>query len=727
MKKLLASLLLLLMFAGSGYTQAQQTPTLRWWASSPTLKIPQDISPPATDAPLNLHAARQEYAPFQLVLQSEQPTLDLSSLSISYPQDYFEITVYSERYVPLGEAAASYPEIYSRVRLEWDAVPDGLLPISDNPQLSLDKTAVLWVDVYVKADTPPADYTLHISLDNAPTLDVLISVYPVDLAPNAAMNIVIPVDAAYEIAFYGGEHPSAYHRAVNDLLHEHDLVSGNFAFEPELTADGWDFYGMDAEIDALPMGTVFHLPSPYSSTEEAYLFPDENGQPYTVTNFEDAYFVAQLQAYYQALADYLRTKGRLADGVAYPSDESVWVADEPYHNGPEGFEHLAKWTAIIREAGLRLRASGVNPSSVGPLELGWLPAEDVADDLHVHIDSFDADPAAFLAWQNAGNQRSVSVYLNHYGDLIDMPAVIQRGVIWHVYGQGVRNIAGYAALEWLNEDWDLVDPWTEADTLYPHFTGYGIGALVWPGPLPSIRLKLLREGVEDARLLDLYGQFAGYDKAQALAACLTQGALADQNPADDVWDITHARLLDALSNGLILANDSCPAPFQFSERQVLLDMDTVGNELSDWELNGASASLIPNEDGQALDIHFSGATNEVGYYFGESDWTAWSALQVDLQSLSPYFSELDIGLSDANGSYILLRNGAIIVGPNSQRTLIMPLAFSVGYFKAFDWSRVVYMTISVGTESTQTNGYGERLTYPIGDRSMIFDNFALVR
>jgi hypothetical protein len=721
------STLLLLSLAVPGKSQAWQT-GFDWWLAGATLKVPPSITKPlAPAAHLHLYAARQEYAPFQIVFKTGAQALDLTTLVLDFPRNRFEVMLYRERYLDLA-VTNTEPEIYSLIRLQETALPDGLEPLSRQPIIPANSTGVVWVDLYVRANTPAGDYNLTLSLAGGRTREVAITVYPVDLVPSAAMNIIIPVDAAYEIAFYKTDNLLEYHQAVNDLLRAHDLIPGNFAIEPELTPEGWDFYGLDAELDALPPGSTFYVPSPYSTLEEAYLFPDETGRFYTYTDFADDYFLRQLQGYYNALAAYLRGKNRLQDALAYPSDETVWVADEPYHNGPAGFEHLAQWTQVVRNAGFRLRASGVNTTPVGPPELGWLASEQVADDLHVHIDTYDGALDAFDAWRAAAPNQTVSLYLNHYGDLIDLPAAMQRGLIWHAYGHNIRDIAGYAAMEWLTQTWELVDPWTQASELYPQFTGYGVGALVWPGPLPSIRLKLLREGVEDARLLDLYGAFAGADKAQALATCLTPGALADQNPPAELWDNMHTALLSAISHQQVIATDNCLPP-AFAERQPVLDLDSKGNNLDDWDLIGVEATIENTGVGQgdSLRIVFTGAENEAGYWLGSQDWSQWQALQVELQSESPYFSELDIGLSDAQGNFVLLRNGAIIVGPNASRTLTLPLARSLGDERSFDWSQVTYISISVGTETTQTDGYGDTYTYSIGSRTMIFDNFTLAR
>ena len=68
--------------------------------------------------------------------------------------------------------------------------------------------------------------------------------------------------------------------------------------------------------------------------------------------------------------------------------------------------------------------------------------------------------------------------MNEYGEWIDVSAALHRGMLWHAYGRGIRMVAGYAALQWVNRSWNLIDPWRNANSLYPQ-VGYGGGALIW--------------------------------------------------------------------------------------------------------------------------------------------------------------------------------------------------------------------------------------------------------
>ncbi len=68
--------ILAVLLVGSAASRAQQSaPALAWWTAGAMLKITPDAAPPDDQVQLlHLHAARQEYAPFQIVFQTgDQP------------------------------------------------------------------------------------------------------------------------------------------------------------------------------------------------------------------------------------------------------------------------------------------------------------------------------------------------------------------------------------------------------------------------------------------------------------------------------------------------------------------------------------------------------------------------------------------------------------------------------------------------------------------------------
>ncbi|GAB4571222.1 MAG: hypothetical protein Kow0077_07340 [Anaerolineae bacterium] len=701
---------------------------VEWWLTGSTYKVlPGELPPEDPAQPLVLHAARQEYAPFQVVLRASGSDVALGALEMDFPSEYFSLAVFSERYLPLNHPSGG--DLFARSRLlDAIALPDGLYPFEGPLNVASAYPTVLWVDVYVQPDTPPGDYTISLHVDGLPTREVLVRVYPIDLPSSPSMNVIIPLEADETIPAYGGSDPAAFHLAVNALMLDHSIIPGTFLNQPVPLGEGWDFSSLEAELLAVPAGASFYVPLPYDEWTGRYWLLQPDGTPYTRAEFDNPAFVAQAKAYFKALAEYLAGLGRLEGALVYAVDETRWVGDEPIHNGPAGFQRLAQWAAVAHAAGLRVTASEVMPVPPGPVELGWLETASLIDDSHVHLDILDGALQMFDAWRQIPG-KSVSVYLNEYGDLIDMSAAAQRGMVWHVYARGSRMIAGYAALEWATESYDFVDPWTEPNALYP-VSGYGGGALIWPGPLPSLRLKLLREGIEDARLLDLYAAQTSLEDAEQFAYRLTPGFLADQTPSADLWDIAHAELLQALAEGRRADPTAfAPLPLVFTLDQPVADFDTVGLP-REWETSGVTASAVESpwdEAGVALEITFVENESEAGLYFGDTDWGSWSALQIDVQSKSPYLTSLDVGVVDGQDHYVLLRDGSVLIGPNEQKTLTLPLLVPFDTDEPFDWRSVKYLALQVNTEVVKRDYLRQEHTWPLGSRTLVIDNIRLVK
>jgi hypothetical protein len=694
-----------------------------WWLNGSTQKIV--ATTPILSEPLLLHSGRLEYAPFQLAIAPSEAERTFTTPTVQYDSAAFSITWYEQVYLPIL-ITPNLSEIFTLVRdTTSKAIPDGLRPLGESWTVQAGNAGALWADLYVNAGTAPGDYPINVTFMGT-TQTVTVRVYDVDIPPTRAVSILIPTDKLAVVPEYSDGDDEGFLQELNQLMLDHLLISATFVGEPTRDGTTWDFSYLDEQLDALPEEANFHAPMPYSEATESYVFDDENGEPYVVTDFENAHFVAQLENYFSQLADYLNAKGRLSGALAYPDDETRWVADEPDHNGPGGYQHLANWKSILNRYGLRVTASRVSPALYA---LDWLPSAEVTDDTHVHLDVFDADVTPYIEWMKNEGKTS-SVYLNHYGDMVELPAATHRALAWRVYGRGIRNITGYEMMDWFDERWNYVrDPMNQPELLDPKFTGYGVGQIIYPGPLPSIRLKILRESVEDARLLDLYGYQFGSEEAESFAACMTPVAIADFNPASDLWDKGHAALLMALTTNTLVDRTVCPPPPTFTEQVIVADMeDNVlsGGEWTMQDLDFASVES-PWDGSLAYQLTFTSMQSVASYWMGGKNWSGHDTLLVDVQNPTPYYAELDFAIGDMAGNYILLRPNSTNIAPNSTKTLEMPLVVAFPYDVPFDFANVAYLELSVATETEQTDGFGVEQVYPLGSRTLIFDNIRLAK
>ncbi|MFN8373166.1 MAG: hypothetical protein U0694_09870 [Anaerolineae bacterium] len=192
MSRLRFLVLTLFLFTGLQMAQAQST---AWWLTGSTQKITPEVpQPDDTTLSLHLHTARQEYAPFQIVIASENTDANLPSPVADFPGDYFTLQLYEEYFIDINYPPDE-PEIFSLARLTTaTTIPDGLRPLGDTLPAAHEGRVVIWADLYVKPETPAGDYTLTLTFGDAGTRTVTISVYPLDLGASAAMSVLVPVD-----------------------------------------------------------------------------------------------------------------------------------------------------------------------------------------------------------------------------------------------------------------------------------------------------------------------------------------------------------------------------------------------------------------------------------------------------------------------------------------------------------------------------------------------------
>ncbi len=680
------------------------------WAVFPgTLKLTDTTTVEAAPE-VALHAARGEYAPFQVLGTSAEsvPTVD-------FDPAVFEVNLYEQSFFPILEIP--YPPIFTTAWLDAAAVADGLRPLGT--QFTLTDEAgrgAAWVDLYVLDDAPAGDYTVTVNWDGG-AQEVPITVYDVTLPNTGAASVIVPYSVDFTIPINAElmEMDDAdYHAALNDLLIEHRLVPGHFPAAPVQTESGWDFSAYDEYLAQLPPNTYFHAPYVYDEANGEYFITDADGEPYIETDFSDSDFVAALTAFHEDLRDYLASQGRLEWALAYPIDETFWVADEPDNNGAEGYEHLANWYDMLNSVGLRVTASRVLPM---PYAEGWPNGAAVTDDSHVHIDLLDSMPATYAGW-DAQPEKSVSVYLNQYGDLIDLPASIHRGVMWHTYARDVQMVAGYAALEWVDADYNMVDPWTAPETVAPQF-GYGVGALVYPDLNPSLRLKQLREGVEDAELLDLYAAQQGEVAARDFAACLTPQPMMLQNPPADLWDNAHAALLAAVANNATVDTSVCAPVPNYTDTLPVISSAEAG----EWEQTNVELT----ENDASITVNFMPEENSLFYWMGVQDWSGYNYLLIDLANNSDALAGIDVAIGDDPGNYLLLTANSVALAPGEMRMVVLPLVVPRGVDRTFDLSQTTYIDLAVSTSVTRRNGAGEVVDYDIGGRTITIGDIRLAR
>lgn len=230
---------------------------------------------------------------------------------------------------------------------------------------------------------------------------------------------------------------------------------------------------------------------------------------------DDPEQAAVLRALLRQTQEHLRAKGWLE--LAY-----VYTVDEPW---ALTFGTLRRLYAFVKEAApeLRILQTLHPPGTVTSTLLPCLPPAYAAlrGVVDVWCPETDCVSPPFLRRAQARGEEAWTYVCiasqGRYGNMwaIDGPALEHRVLFWQLWNAGLTGF-----LYWNATSWSRADPWTDPMT-FPG--GNGDGSLFYPGPegpLPSLRLAVVRDGVDDfgylSRLRELVTACGGRAPAELL-------------------------------------------------------------------------------------------------------------------------------------------------------------------------------------------------------------------
>ena len=233
----------------------------------------------------------------------------------------------------------------------------------------------------------------------------------------------------------------------------------------------------------------------------------------------------------------------------------IYLYDEP--NDPEAYNYVRHWGRAIREATAHVRVLVV--------EQTW-PQEDRWGDLYGAVDIWCPLFSLFRPQSAAARQRlgeEVWTYTALCQRVrtpwwhIDYPLLNYRVPCWIAWRYDIRGLLYWGGMShWRGVD----DPWTDPKTL-DRRTGpggargalfNGEGVLVYPGRAvgyegiaPSMRLKALRDGIEDYELLVLAARRGQGAEARQVVAELARSWF-DWEPDPAAYDAARRRLAELI-------------------------------------------------------------------------------------------------------------------------------------------------------------------------------------
>ncbi len=473
------------------------------WYAPGVEKISRDEPVPAIGREgIYVELARNEFEPFQLVVRPEQ---DLNELSLDFSEfcsdsgvslDTSRWTVHAVHFVPIATPSDFFGSIES-----W---PDALPSLSAETTVKAGENTSLWVTVYVAKDQAAGIYNGRVTLcargAEVARIPMTVGVFDFALPDQTHTRTAYGVHVNRQ---YHGPLTEAQVREVHDLYMQFCAAHRISPYTPHAGADFQIHVEGDppqARVDftAFDEAMAQYLDGFHFNGFNMGGLPEELGghprfSPEFNRLFEEAY--GQIQ-------EHLRKKGWLDEAYWY------WVDEPPkerYGEVKEGMEFLKKACPDIR----RLLTFHLEPAPVPYFYEAvnlWVPIMNYYD----HSRAGERQVLGEEVWWYVCTGPKAP-YPNNF---IDHPAINHRVRFWMIDTFGLDGCLYWSITYWAQ------NPWEQAMSVSPEggFWGNGDGRLVYPprpyqpeepvveGPVSSIRMENLRDGLEDREYLVLLAQ-----------------------------------------------------------------------------------------------------------------------------------------------------------------------------------------------------------------------------
>ncbi|HXR78956.1 MAG TPA: glycoside hydrolase domain-containing protein [Bryobacteraceae bacterium] len=532
-------------------------------------KVFPDAPPPQGKPSWDLALARGERESFQLLILAGKAGLkNVSVRNVFRGKSGVEAELSLVGFV---HTSAGDPRPWAKTegagRIGW--WPDPLLP--NRPfDVAPGETQPVWVTVYAPPGTAPGKYegALQVNFGNGVerTAAYHVRVFPVDLPAlqhfrNAAFMPPGNLSAHYEPA--GGmnspEFFELYKRWVRKAFSQHLGPTFDMMM-------GWNQESFRSPTTSGPLGPTkemalgrenTHLVWPVLGNSGSYDFhlTDELaaiGREYGMRQFSIAIFNREetweqhSEAMKAAMADYLKAYASHLRGLGLLDDAYVYNVDEPPEEQWDTVRNNYRFVKSV-EPELKTWLCLNQPKAVRDLQR-------YTDILDVYIRQYKSSevaqhlrPGKQLIW-------AVCVWPHEHPNLfIEYPGEDARVIGWLTYRYGISGFEYWGLNQWGqntgHRDWaNFRSGGTRTSWQATKFP-WGDGWLLYPGdrgePLSSVRFENLRDGFEDAEMLNVLANRGKKKEADALAASLAP-AIESYSLDPAKFQAAHLRLLELL-------------------------------------------------------------------------------------------------------------------------------------------------------------------------------------
>lgn len=529
-----------------------EAPARDWkiWTEKSTRRILRE-DPPGSDLAVSLAAARNEWESFQILIRSDEEVRGI----VVEPGD---LKGPSGSLLKAGDARLyrQHPYILSRgtyrnQSFKPGGYPDPLIPFRDPRSgkplegarlhavpfnLPPGETHGFWVDLYVPPGAPPGEYrgAYRITAEGHRPVEI-----PVTLR---VWNFELPRVGEYRTAFGSpAQRMRSYYRQRAKEGKEPEPKDWE-AVEEQCA----EMLGRHRINPSPPPGLL----APAAQPDGSFRIPTERIR--TLREFVDRHPVNAVQVPHpsSAVKDPVSERERLHawlksfDQAAKELDRPqvlfyTYLKDEP--NTEEDYKYVQKWGRSVREARSVVKVLVVEQPWTEPGKKG---ADSAWGDLYGAVDIWCPLFSLFRE-EPAARRQALGETIWTYTALcqgeptpwwhIDYPLLNYRVPPWISWRYGIRGLLYWGGMSFWNE---VEDPWTQA----PFYRGkgafqqgnkgilfFGEGSLVYParavgyeGIVPSLRLKALRDGIEDYEYLALLERAGKSEEARKIVLPLAE-------------------------------------------------------------------------------------------------------------------------------------------------------------------------------------------------------------
>jgi len=522
----------------------------RVWTAVQTKHVLRSESP-GRELAANVCAARNEWVSFQILLRSDEPVkaVRLQADDLHGPagavlhQSESRLYRQHQLYIEVGT--------HRNETHKPDWYPDPLIPFQhpvpgkklQTPRfvavpfdLPANETHGFWVDLYVPAETSPGDYhgVYRVTADGGKNVDIPIAL--------TVWNFTLPQTPTLVTAFGSpADRMRGYYRQR--------VQTGNER-EPS------DWQAVEAQcaqllsehrLNATPPAEMFR---PAAQPDGSFQISSQQVQ--ALREFVDRYHINALEIRHpssvikdpEAQRDMMRAWLAAFDRAAKELNRPhmvfyIYLKDEP--NTREDYQYVQKWGRAVREAKSVVQVLVVEQTWT---EAGKGGADSTWGDLYGAVDIWC--PLFSLHRQDSASRRqALGETIWAYTALcqgsptpwwhIDYPLLNYRVPAWMAWRDHMKGLLYWGGLSYWRETddpWLHVPIYTGRDALQQGAKGIrfnGEGSLVYParavgydGIVPTLRLKALRDAVEDYEYLAMLNRLGKSKEADQIVRRLTE-------------------------------------------------------------------------------------------------------------------------------------------------------------------------------------------------------------